>query len=203
MARARIKINKHSIKKAANNSLRRGGKFRKVVDRKAEEEFRRRKRKLMDDFNNHPITREIEGGAYSSNICGTLGGYGNLYSFIGFEKGSRPVEPVRQALDRSVKLNRQPKIRKTGKGQLFEYSISAPSQRDLSRFAPMPWEPGSWLLRIERGISGLGHYIYERYMKKSRSGSAVQSKNKLNKGVTYRRTTYMSKILNDFIKSRR
>jgi hypothetical protein len=203
MARAKIKINKASIKRAAQNRLRKGGSFRKVVEKKAEREFRRRKRRLMNDFNNHAITREIEGGAYSSNVSGTLGGYGNLYSFIGFQKGSSPIDPVRQALDRGVKLQRKPKIRKTAKGQIFEYSISAPSQKELASFAPMPWEPGSWLLRVERGISGLGSYIYERSMNKSRSGTGVQAKGQLNKGVTYKRTTYMSKILRDFVRSRR
>ena len=42
-------------------------------------------RDLIKDFHNHAITREIKSGPTSSNSSGTLGGYGNLFSFIGFE----------------------------------------------------------------------------------------------------------------------
>ena len=115
-------INTISIRKKINKGLDNKGPQNQLY-KKVYAKFLIKKQQLISDFENHSVTREIKQGPSSSNISGTLGGYGNLYSFIGFEKGSRPVEPVRQALDRSVKLNRQPKIRKTGKGQLFEYSI--------------------------------------------------------------------------------
>ena len=38
----------------------------------------------MQDFDRHPITRELQQGASSTNMSGTLGGTGNLFSFIGF-----------------------------------------------------------------------------------------------------------------------
>ena len=38
--------------------------------------------RLVDEFVNHPVTKEIEGGVTASNQSGTLGGYGNLFSFI-------------------------------------------------------------------------------------------------------------------------
>lgn len=39
------------------------------------------RRELINDFESHPVTREIEGGTESSNLSGTLGGYGNLFTF--------------------------------------------------------------------------------------------------------------------------
>ena len=34
----------------------------------------------------------------------------------------------------------------------------------LAAISRMPWEPGSWLFKIEKGMSGLGHYIYQKYI---------------------------------------
>ena len=38
----------------------------------------------MKEFDRHPITRELQQGPSSTNLSGTLGGTGNLFSFIGF-----------------------------------------------------------------------------------------------------------------------
>ena len=43
---------------------------------------------LIKQFESHPVTKEISGGSSSSNVSGTLGGYGNLFSFIGFHNNS-------------------------------------------------------------------------------------------------------------------
>ena len=96
----------------------------------------------------------------------------------------------------------RPKRIKTAKGMRFEYPVSVPTQRELAPFAPMPWETGNWVERIERGISGLGYYIYQKFSEGSRSGSGKQSRNRIKTGVTYTRTTYLSKILNDFNRSK-
>ena len=39
---------------------------------------------LMKEFEEHTVTKEIEEGAGASNISSTLGGYGNLFTYIGF-----------------------------------------------------------------------------------------------------------------------
>ena len=49
-------------------------------------EFEKIKNQFLAEFSRHPITMELRGGANSSNISGTLGGYGNLYSFLGFDE---------------------------------------------------------------------------------------------------------------------
>ena len=42
---------------------------------------------LLAAFEEHPVTKEIDAGPGSNNSSGTLGGYGNLFTFIGFERG--------------------------------------------------------------------------------------------------------------------
>ena len=53
--------------------------------------FRRRviglKGAALADFDRHPVTVEIEKGPDATNTSGTLGGVGNLFSFIEMEIG--------------------------------------------------------------------------------------------------------------------
>jgi hypothetical protein len=63
----------------------------------------------------------------------------------------------------------------------------------------MPWEGGrSWLLDIERGISGLGAYLYGRF-KSSRSGTGIQSKyNYANR--RFQNVKYFSEMYSKFLR---
>ena len=53
------------------------------VKRIVNSEFNKIKEDLLREFNNHPVTKEIESGVDSLNSSGTLGGVGNLFTFIG------------------------------------------------------------------------------------------------------------------------
>ena len=54
--------------------------LRGVIEPKIQE----RQKELVKNFTVHPITVELDAGPRASNTSGALGGYGNLYSFIGF-----------------------------------------------------------------------------------------------------------------------
>jgi len=54
---------------------------------------------MISEFLNHPITVEIKTGPYAENISGTLNGYGNLFSFIGFSDGDDPINPIEGLLN--------------------------------------------------------------------------------------------------------
>jgi hypothetical protein len=57
------------------------------------------KYKMINEFRDHPISREIQAGETSLNLSETLSGrQGNLFSFIGFEAGSEPLEPIYEIL---------------------------------------------------------------------------------------------------------
>jgi hypothetical protein len=130
------------------------------------------KEALISEFNDNPVTQEIEAGPEASNKSGTLGGRGNLFSFIGFDDADNPVAPVRQLLN-TISLassNGKPISQ-----DVIEFSVEIPSRDDFESVSKMPWENGrSWLFEVERAISGLGHYIYGRF-KQSRSGTGAQA----------------------------
>ena len=112
----------------------------KTLEKKVEE--------MIDDmireFISMPITKEILGGKNSSNISGTLGGYGNLFSFIGFPEGSQPIDPI-------IELLQQTSYNLTGltpRGTM-KLTITLPSPADIFRITPLPWAPGiSWAQRM-------------------------------------------------------
>ena len=66
---------------------------------KAEKKVQVEKSRVIDAFDNHEVTKEIAAGPKASNTSGTLGGYGNLFSFIGFDAGSDPITPVKEVLN--------------------------------------------------------------------------------------------------------
>ena len=152
-------------------------------------EFKKLKAEMLMEFDMHPVTKELVKGpnARSSQFIDN----GNLFSFIGFAKGDRPTEIVRQMLAGSrIDFS---SVTKTG----LKFVVSRPNKNDLFAATPLPWASGrSWLRGIETGISGLGKYMYLE-TQASRSGAGIQTKGKF-RGGTFRAVSYISKILNNF-----
>jgi hypothetical protein len=160
----------------------------KIVNQRVEEE----KQNLIKEFSAHPVTQEIEGGENANNSSGTLGGYGNLFSFIGFRVGENPTDRVKELLN---KISVQKKVQRTNNGFIFRMNV--PSKDDLITATKMPWESGrSWLFGIEQGISGLGAYLYGKF-EDSRSNTGIQTRKNYS-GRTYRATKYFSSIYSKF-----
>ena len=157
---------------------------------------------MLQEFNDHDVTKEIEQGPDGQNISNTLGGRGNLFSFIGFNAGEKPTDVVKQALRGFGELDRIPVIEEKGSVVRFKFLVKSATLQSLYESTPLPWESGkSWLEGIEKGISGLGHYIYWKVLPNppSRSGTGVQAKNLLRSASFVARSgSYMSKILNNF-----
>jgi len=168
----------------------------------AEEVFEDKKDKLIEKFENHPVTKEIDQGPDAANISGTLGGYGNLFSFIGFDYSSSPLDIVRVALSRIRLRTSSPTVQVVGNKVEISYKVIDNDVKNLAGKTPMPWESGkSWLFSIERGISGFSNYLNGLFnASRSRSGAGVQSKNPTRSG-TFKNTSYFSKMYNDFVKS--
>lgn len=184
------KINKQLIQKEIFNNK----AVKKMVRDMVQKEVEKEKALFYSNFESHPVTQELEGGENASNVSGTLGGYGNLFSFLGFSSGANPTAPVK-ILIKKIFLDRNIKINKNG----FEIKVAVPSKEDFAAVTRLPWEGGrSWLLDIERGISGLGAYLYGRFTS-SRSGTGVQSKyNYSNR--RFRNIQYFSEMYSKFLK---
>jgi len=183
---------KHMMKKNGGASVVRG----------IERRVKAAQRKLVKAFESHPITREIESGPEASNISGTLGGSGNLFSFLGFYESDSPIAVVRSFMG-SVQLKRNPKKKKLNNGRvLFEFDVvSLGSKAGLFSDTRLSWLGKSWLKGIESGLSGLGYYLYlSAYdFPGSRSGVAIQSKPPRRvRNLVYRPTQYISALLREF-----
>ena len=170
--------------------------------------FRRRvyglKGAALADFDRHPVTRELKQGASGSNISGTLGGIGNLFSFIGFYSSDKPTDLVREVLKNYLNIvGTQRKVRGRLGVQSFKYALTFPSLSAFSSAAKMPWEDGnSWVKGVETGISGFSNYMYltrgeGKLTERSRSGTGLQSNTTLNAGI-FKPTKYITEILDKY-----
>ena len=183
-------INKKLIQKEIFNNRAVKKMVRDIVQKEVEKE----KALFQQDFESHPVTQELDGGENASNVSGTLGGYGNLFSFLGFNQGANPTAPIKFLIQK-ITLDRN--IQATGNG--FRVKVNVPSKDEFGAVSRLPFEGGrSWLLDIERGISGLGAYLYGRFAS-SRSGTGIQSKyNYTNK--RFRNVKYFSGMYTKFLR---
>ena len=167
---------------------------------RAEKEFQKIKNQTIKEFDQHPVTIELEMGAEGKNVSKTLPGTNpdsNLFTFIGFDQEAQPTQQVRQVLEEEILLERIPKTRTTETGVQFEFPVSVPTLKSIEQKTPLPWETGrSWVRGIERGISGLGYYLSGKFKspEPSRSGGGIQADNKVRSG-SFSTVKYLSEIL--------
>jgi len=175
--------------------------FKDKVTPRIEKAFKKETAKLLAAFDDHEITKEIQSGPGASNTSGTLGGYGNLFSFIGFKEGQDPLSPIRSLLARSIKITT---IRKK-RGELgLILKFSVPSEQEIAEVTPSPWSTESWVEAVEKGMSGLGRYLYSSQQGRfssSRSGTGVELEVEVRSSANSQPTKYMSKILGDMLKN--
>jgi hypothetical protein len=169
--------------------------YQNEIKRVIDQEFNKIKNEFIEEFTNHPITQEIQGGISAVNSSGTLGGITNLYSFIGFDEGTDPIRPIEELLKKS-------NYRVLFNNRSVEATVifDIPTAAQIFEVTPMPWAIGrSWAKGIETGISGLGYYL--KKTKNSRSGLGVQTTNQqVRAGVMFKNSKYISDLINRFNK---
>jgi len=187
-------VNYQSIRSKISESKKLIDDTESIVKKRFEEQ----KDLYIQAFDSHKITQEIEEGPNTSNSSGTLGGVGNLFSFIGFDKSDSPIETVKNYINSHFKLSKPKVVSKAGRIRL-DFKVEYPSLEDLKKSTPMPWEGGrSWISSIEKGISGFSNYVYKRFVE-GRSGEALQAETKIRSG-SYKPVSYMSEIISKFKK---
>jgi len=169
----------------------------KNVKRLVDKEIEKARLESAKEFEAHPVTKELDSGSNSANISGLTGGYGNLFTFIGFDGGSRPTQPIRSILRRRIRTTAG-SVKNNGSVRIV---VVLPSLDDILDSTPYPWASGSsWVQGIEKGISNLGNYYYDNKggVTSSRSGKAIQTQR--NSSSSFKTTPYISKIIQDFKK---
>tara|TARA_R110000824_G_scaffold344957_1_gene531641 strand:+ start:84 stop:725 length:642 start_codon:yes stop_codon:yes gene_type:complete len=166
--------------------------LRNIIGPKIEE----RQKELTKEFSSHPITIELNAGPRATNTSGTLGGYGNLFSFIGFESGSNPTGVIERIFKEKIKFT----IRRVGSSGRYNITFHIPSLDEIYGLTPIPWLSGkSWAKSIEEGgLSNLGQYMYSSTgFGTSRSNTGIQATNK-SSSVSFTRTPYVGKLIQNF-----
>jgi hypothetical protein len=194
MASFKVRIDKASLMSELSNTEN-SKSMRTLLEQSVEARVEKSKKEMANDFANHPVTKELDNGPSSSNISNTLGGYGNLFSFIGFNSQEQPVTQIKNELQKPVKIKARKSIFSNGR---FKVETNIPTQESLEESGKIPWSTGlSWLKGIEEGISGLGFFIFKKEGGlSSRSKTGVQTK--ANKGRQFKPTLYLTKIYKDF-----
>jgi len=194
----KVKLNQNKIAEAIAKNSKMTNFIRKEVYSLVEEYVEKNKQEMLNEYKNHPVTKEIENGPEASNISNTLAGQGNLFSYIGFEEGSNPTEAVKEILENSVKISNKPDISVNNKNLKINFSVSGPTLEEIESVTPMPFEGGrSWVRGIEKGISGFSYYIFRKFIKNSRSSTGIQSESEVRSG-SFKPTPYMKQILKKF-----
>jgi hypothetical protein len=180
----------------------RSRQWKQASHRAAARRLRQNKLLLLSEFENHPVTKEIQDGASAGNESGTLGGYGNLYTYIGFSSGDNPTGRLRNLIAGTIALvsrhSARSRIKPGGRGIYVPIRVRIPSITQIAAASPLPWEPGrSWAMGIETGISGFGNYMNKAFIN-SRSGAGLQSKHKVREGG-FRPRSYLKAMLTKFL----
>ena len=159
--------------------------------------FEKIKRETINEFLSHPVTKEISAGPTAQNFSGTLDGYGNLFSYIGFYNGDDPISPITEIFQKSTIT-----FSRLIDGGVV-WNVFIPTKEDIWDVSPMPWAPGrSWAKGIETGISGIGQYFYtlREDLPTSRSDTAIQTSKNIRRKTRFKNVKYISAILANFEK---
>lgn len=194
------------------------GKMRKMVGetiysvcktstnrKKLDDELGKSSLRLLSDFDAHLVTQEIAGGPKGASMTETLGGYGNLFSFIGFPEGSDPLAPIRNVIAKQLFQIQRGGMGVLKSGNVVTLRIEGPTASQIFEVTDMPWAQGrSWAKGIEQGISGLGYYLNTEYKPESgnwRSGMGFQSDTKITRKegasvpTKFKNTSYISEMI--------
>lgn len=191
------KLDLKKFRKIASKSI----DIEKAVSKTFEKQINLRQQKMLKSFDEHPVTQEIEAGNGATNTSGLLGGYGNLFTFIGFNEGSDPIALVRNYLNKKLSYKKT-KASVSQDGFKIYYQVEIPGIKEITSITQLSHLGRSWITGVEQGkIDGFQYYLNRsRRMRDSRSGKGIQIDKKL-RNSSIKPTAYVDKMLKDFRKS--
>ena len=179
--------------------------LRKQVKGLAALDFETKKDQLLEAFDAHPVTKELEGGPDAmSHIPAIAQAEGNLYSFLGFNAGEDPAGELRDYLDKSVKLGKTSRGVTSGERITYRTEVTFPTVEEVDEAMrqrmPLEWVGRAFTQMISKGIPGLPNYLFRLTpkLKNSRSGTAVQTHGKALRGGSFGGVPYVGELLTYF-----
>ena len=132
-------------------------------------------KETLKEFEQHIVTQEIEKGS-SGGGSSLLGGRGNFFGFLGFNKGQQPLEIIRDAFKSHIKVtNTKGRLKEVSAASFtWEFDISIPTKTEIYAVTPLEWSSRSWVKGVEKGITNATNTIFLD-SERSRSGVALQS----------------------------
>ena len=178
----------------------------KSLEKFANREVRKKanaiKKEVLQQFDKHEVTKEIKKGP-SGRSSSLLGGQGNFFGFLGFEKGSQPIVALSEVLENSFNISsKKGRVVKVSKNIFrVEFDIMMPNKLDIYSVTPLPWTTKSWVQGVEKGITNYSQTVFQPrkgsgflYDKYSRSGVALQTPRQIN-FIKFSPTPYIINIL--------
>ena len=191
------------------------GEIQDEIEKAVKKQFNQEKQNTLLEFDSHDVTQELA-EPEKGNISNTLGGYGDLFGFIGFEAGSDPVLPVKLALESKIKFkstNLSIIYPRNARGQFatgkrtknIKIIFQVPDLNDFDKAAKFEgWNGGrNWVKGIERGISGVSYYSdYPR----GRSERGLQLRGQIKNSASdrpsgFKTRPYITEIIENFKKN--
>lgn len=174
--------------------------FKNIALGAAKSKAKAAQRDMINAFESHSVTKELEGGADYSGP--SVINYfrsdknANLFSFIGFKRGTNPVAQLRSLLQFPIEVKLTTRVKNT-----YYFSVISPSREDIEEVTPMPEEyysgTLSWAAGIEDGdLEGIEKFLAVK-VSASRSGSGIQVEF-INTDSSIDTTPYITTILEAF-----
>tara|TARA_Y100000310_G_scaffold115757_1_gene114353 strand:- start:2467 stop:3063 length:597 start_codon:yes stop_codon:yes gene_type:complete len=187
--RGKITIDQITKKEFANSKV-----FQNLAYGAAKRKAEAVKKRAIDEFNQHEVTKELERGTSGRNSL-LLGGRGNFFGFLGFNQGERPLEIIRDIIERKISLkSKKGKLKKVTKTTFqWDFDMNIPSKSDIYAVTPMAWSSKSWVKGVEGGITNYSKTIFKD-TSRSRSGIALQTQRNVG-FITFSPTPYITELL--------
>lgn len=154
---------------------------------------------LLEQFDNHEVTKELKEGAKATSS--EFIDHGNLASFIGLPDAEQEVAEVREFLRENTVLQNSPRIT-TSKNKInYKFPVKVPSKTQVYEQFPTPdnWSSRSWLQLIEDGIGNAAKYVFRLLgLPNSRSGTGLQISKNRKDGGSFKSVKYISEIIDNF-----
>ena len=159
----------------------------------AEEFFNELRNDVIDAIRDSEVSQELTNHTTPSSILGTPG---SLYGFLGFVEGFEPVEEIIRIVKEKMSYRVSRRLLRGG----LKITITLPTLEDFE--TPdmiLPFEGGYGAVKaIEKGLSGLSHYLKAKNLSYSRSAEGVQSSTPI-RGGEYQKRGWITPILQDVI----